>query len=430
MTRTYDVRPTDLHAPSTATQPVSTSFMTLYGLAWFGLYVALLAPVVVSMALRIGTLFPDNKAQVLSLVLGTGALFALLANPIAGMLSDRVTRTGRRRPFLIGGVLLGALGLLIIAASATIPAILLGWCLTQVGFNAAQAALSAILPDQVPEAQRGRVGGVVGVAISVGIVGGVFVAQALQANNFALFMGPAAVAVVLVTLFALTLGSRDKAAVPGSLPPLTSVRFLKSFWIDPHNARDFWWAFSGRFMLFLGLATLTTYQVFFLTDHLKVPTAQVAYTVFIATLVSTVASVIGSGAGGFLSDRTGRRKIFVIIAALIYAAALVVITRATGLDAFYIGMALAGLGQGVYLAVDLALVTDVLPNPEEAAKDLGIFNIASAAPQSLAPAIAPVFLAIGAGAASGGGNYVALFAVATMFALVGAFLVQPIRKAR
>lgn len=431
MTHTPDLHPTDLHTPSATARPVSPAFMFLYGLAWFGVYVALLAPVVVSMALRIGQLFPDTKAQVLSLVLGVGALFALLANPIAGMMSDRITRTGRRRPFLIGGVGLGTLGLLLIATTSTVPTILIGWCLAQVGFNATLAALSAVMPDQVPESQRGRVGGVVGVASSVGVVGGVFVAQALQANTFLLFAGPAVIAFVLVLLFVFFLGGRDRPAVPGSLPPLTPWQIVRSFWISPKVAPDFWWAFAGRFVVFLGLASLLTYQLYFLTDHLNIPAAQAGYNVFLSTLISTVTAVIGSAVGGFLSDRTGRRKVFVIVASLIYAVALYVIARATGLSAFFVGVAIAGLGQGVYLAVDLALVTDVLPNPEDAAKDLGIFNIASAMPQSVAPAIAPIFLAIGAGtAAGGGGNYVALFTAATIFALVGALLIQPIRKAR
>jgi hypothetical protein len=89
----------------------------------------------------------------------------------------------------------------------------------------------------------------------------------------------------------------------------------------------------------------------------------------------------------------------------------------------------AGWARGAYLAVDLALVTAVLPNQEaDAAKDMGVFNLASALPQSIAPAIAPIFLAIGA--SSGGGNYTALFIAAALFGALGAMAILPIRRTR
>ena len=52
-------------------------------------------------------------------------------------------------------------------------------------------------------------------------------------------------------------------------------------------------------------------------------------------------------------------------------------------------MAVGGLGFGMYMAVDLALVVDVLPDPDQAAKDLGVLNIAGALPFSLAPGNRP-----------------------------------------
>jgi len=135
--------------------------------------------------------------------------------------------------------------------------------------------------------------------------------------------------------------------------------------------------------------------------------------------------VLSSLASGWLSDRTGRRKAFVLIAALIYAAGLLVIGLAHDFNGLLLGVGVCGLGQGMYVAVDLALVTEVLPNPDEAAKDLGLFNLASAMPQSLAPVIAPLFLALG-----GPQNYSALFTAAAVFALLGALAVLPIRGVR
>lgn len=93
----------------------------------------------------------------------------------------------------------------------------------------------------------------------------------------------------------------------------------------------------------------------------------------------------------------------------------------------HLGASLFGAGLGAYFAVDLALVTDVLPNAEtEAAKNMGVFNIANALPQSVAPALAPAFLAIGAG----GSNYTALFAISAVVVALGAVATLFIRGAR
>ncbi len=97
---------------------------------------------------------------------------------------------------------------------------------------------------------------------------------------------------------------------------------------------------------------------------------------------------------------------------------------ASNFNGFLVGMAISGLGLGMYAAVDLALVADVLPSKDNVAKDLGVFNIAGALPFSIAPAGAPVILAIG------GGNYGVLYAAAGIFAIVGAVAILPVRGVR
>jgi MFS family permease len=176
----------------------------------------------------------------------------------------------------------------------------------------------------------------------------------------------------------------------------------------------------------MGLATLLTYQVFYLLDKVGITPAAVPGTMLKSTLISTVTTVLGSVLGGWLSDRMARRKIFVLVSAVIYGIGLAVIGTAPDLDAFLWGIAVCGLGQGVYLAVDLALVAEVLPDKQGgAAKGIGIISLANNIPQSLAPAIAPLFLAIGV--AGTGRNYTALFGMAAVFAVLGALAVLPIK---
>jgi MFS family permease len=101
-----------------------------------------------------------------------------------------------------------------------------------------------------------------------------------------------------------------------------------------------------------------------------------------------------------------------------------VLAVASDFDGFLVGMAVSGLGFGMYMAVDLALVADVLPNKDSAAKDLGVLNIAGALPFTVAPAIAPAILAIG------GGSYGVLYGFAGACAILGAVAILPVKRVR
>jgi len=150
----------------------------------------------------------------------------------------------------------------------------------------------------------------------------------------------------------------------------------------------------------------------------------VPHQIFLGTLVQSVMLVVASLASGRLSDRTGRRKLFVLTGSIVYGLALFVVAVASHFNGFLVGMAISGLGFGMYMAVDLALVADVLPDQDNIAKDLGVFNIAGALPFAIAPAIAPVILALG------GGSYGVLYAVAGLCAIVGAGAILRVRGVR
>lgn len=159
-------------------------------------------------------------------------------------------------------------------------------------------------------------------------------------------------------------------------------------------------------------------------DKLGSAEAEVPRQIFLGTLTQSVVVVAASLIGGRLSDRTGRRKRFVLTAAVVYGLAMFVIAIASNFNGFLVGMAIGGLGFGVYTAVDLALVADVLPDSDNAAKDLGVLNIAGALPFSVAPGIAPAVLAIG------GGSYGVLYAVAGVCAIIGAVAILPVKGVR
>jgi len=399
-------------------------FIGLYTSAFISTSLLFLAPLLVTLALKVNSLVGlDAAPNSLALVAGVGGLLSMFANPFFGRMSDRTSsRLGMRRPWMVIGLAGGSLGILVVALAPTIPVVLVGWCIAQIFFNALLAAEVAVLADQVPVAQRGLVSGVLGVCVPIASVTGTFLVKLFAGNQLTMFLAPCAIGGFFVLLFAATLN--DRRLVEADKPPWSLREFAGTFYVRPRNGPDFSWAFASRFLFVLAYAFLTTYQAYYLLDRIGTAEADVPRQIFLGTLVQSVVVVAASLAGGVLSDRTGRRKVFVLTASLVYGVAMFVIAVVTGFDGFLVGMAIGGLGFGLYVAVDLALVVDVLPDNDSAAKDLGVFNIASALPYSVAPAIGPAILAVG------GGSYAVLYAVAGICAVVGALAILPVRGVR
>jgi MFS family permease len=403
---------------------VGWEFISLFTLAFIGTNLVFQAPLLVTLPLKVNSLVGIEQApNSLALVASVGALLAIFANPFFGRMSDRTTsRLGMRRPWMVIGLVGGSLGILIVALAPNIPVVLIGWCIAQLSFNGLLAAQVAVIPDQVPTTQRGMVSGLLGVCLPIAAVSATFLVRLFTGNQLAMLMVPSAIGGFFILLFAVTL--HDRRLANADKPKWSLREFASTFYVNPRRSPDFAWAFASRFMFVLAYAFLVTYQAYYLLDKLGSVEADVPQQIFLGTLTQSLVLVAAALIGGKLTDRTGRRKIFVFAASIVYGLALFVIAIASNFNGFLVGMAISGLGFGMYFAVDLALVVDVLPAKDDAAKDLGVFNIASALPFSIAPAIAPAILAIG------NGSYGALYSVAGLCAVVGAFAILPVKRVR
>ena len=413
-----------LEPEAPAAHRVGWGFISLYTLAYISTSLVFIAPLLVTLALKVDSLVGIERApDSLALVAGIAALRAMVGNPFFGKMSDRTSsQLGMRRPWMVIGLVGGSLGILVVALAPSIAVVLVGWCIAQLFFNALLAAMVAVLPDQVPAAQRGLVAGVLGVCTPIAAVSGTFLVKLFTGNQLAMFLAPCAIGGFFILLFAVTL--KDRRLTKKDKPTWSLREFASTFYVNPRRNPDFAWAFASRFMFVLAYAFLVTYQAYYLLEKIGSAKAEVPQQIFLGTLVQSAVVVAASLIGGKLSDRTGRRKIFVLTASIVYGVAMFVIALASNFNGFLVGMAIGGLGFGIYVAVDLALVVDVLPDKDNAAKDLGVFNIAAALPFSLAPAIAPAILAIG------NGSYTVLYAVAGLCALVGAAAILPVRRVR
>jgi MFS family permease len=138
-----------------------------------------------------------------ALVVAPGLIVALLANPFFGLLSDRTPgRFGRRRPYILLGTLVNVVGLGVMALASRVlggsPGVVLsagllvllgGLLLTQASNNAAAAPFHALLPDLVPQQQRGAASGIMGLAYWLGTIGGSLAPTLFGFNSQALLHG-------------------------------------------------------------------------------------------------------------------------------------------------------------------------------------------------------------------------------------------------
>lgn len=406
-------------------QPARPWLITTMALAQLGLFLALLTPVFSSLAIKVQDIVPrEDQVSALGAVSSLGALAAIVANPVFGRISDRTTgRFGRRRPWLVTGALGLTAGLAVIATTHSLVVVAIAWFLSQMLANAALAAFTASVADQVPVFQRGKVAGLIGVMQNVAILGAAYAARTLGTDGLLLFLLPAAVGLVLVVLYVIALPDKPLPRRPPSEGGPRTV--LKTFWVSPRQYPDFAWAFTSRFMIILATFMFTTFRLLYLEDQLDLPDDKAVSVMATGVLIYTMVLMTAAQLAGWLSDRFGRRKVFVGCAALVFGAGMALLVTTRSVSGFYAAEVVLGLGYGIYVGVDLALVLDVLPDPEDSAKDLGVFNIANAAPQSLAPALGALLVN-----AAGGHHYQLLLGTAAAISVLGALAIVPVRTVR
>jgi MFS family permease len=213
--------------------------------------------------------------------------------------------------------------------------------------------------------------------------------------------------------------------VPDAVLPaadrLTMRTLIEGFWISPRKYPDFGWTLLSRVLVNFGNAFGTALLFQFLEFGLLVANAE--DTLIMLVLVYMVFVIIASLLFGRLSDKLGRRKVFVFLAATLQGVAAIMLAFVPDLGVAFIAAGLLGLGYGCFLSVDQALATQVLPDPHTRGKDLGIMNIATAVPQAIAPLLGAIVVAMLVG-------FQGLFILSAIAALLGALAVLPIRSVR
>ncbi|MFI6100616.1 MFS transporter [Lentzea sp. NPDC051213] len=375
-----------------------------------GLWLAIYAPIQVLLPQQAELLDKANKELVFGIVTGVGGVVSLVVVPLIGFLSDRTTsRFGRRHPWTLAGAIIGAVGLAVLSSAPSVFVMTVGWCLVQAGIGGMLASLTSAVPDRVPVEQRAQVGGLIGISQMLGTVLGAVVVTLLVSGLPAGYLACAAIVVAGAIFFVWR--TPDTQLVVKPVRP--------TFWISPSQHPDFAWAWLGHLMINLGNAFGTLYLLYFLGDVVHHPSPEDGLLVLMA--LYGVALAAGAVLFGARSDRSGRRKPYVYLAATVMALAALLLAAWPTWTAALIAAPLLGVGFGTYWAVAIALLTQVLPAASDRAKDLGVLNVANALPQVIAPLLTALILA-------NLGGYRGLFAVSALATTLAAVLMSRVRS--
>src|SRR6202521_3660377 len=430
-----------ISAPPTAR--LSFSRLAAINAFWFGGG----AP---SQAIYISLIAGPNADLLIGRVTAAGGVFALLTPILVGWLSDRtVTRWGRRRPWMVAGTILNIIGLGLLALSTNQLTFIAAYLVVQLSNNAAGAAYTGVIPDVVRAEDRGRASGLLGTmnqlgtVVGVGLVGLTFklygdtragllagygvVAVILAitllitvvavkephiirpvAASTPIRVPPVAVicamsfVVALIALFAILLAPLGPWLVPviavfvaARVPTVLAARQLPALmaFFQAFRSNDFFWTFATRGLVTLGIFSILPFMELYFRDVVRAKDAGAASAFWLLAVIA--GAIIPSMIGGVLSDRTGRRKLFVYVSSAIQAVVVSVLLfgLVRSLTVLYVLGILYGIGYGAYYGVDWALACDVLPNREEAAgRDMALWHVSFTLPQVLAPAILAGFL--------------------------------------
>ena len=371
----------------------------------------------------IARLDPDSKVAILGVTGAVAAVVAVVTQPLWGMLSDRTrSRLGRRVPWILGGIVGLTVTFLGLASVGSVALIVVFAALVSLFYSMITGPISAIVPDRTPVSRRGVFSALGSLGIFVGGLVGVIVASqfvSTLAVGFIVFAG-----LVLVGGIPSAIALRDRTFDDARAPDrrVSWAATLKGFFVNPRKHPDFFWAFLARLVLIVGYWSIVSFQLYILDDYIGLGLAKANALFPVTTAILAVGIIVALVPSGVLSDRIGRRKPFVIVASVIVAASAVVPILSPTVTGALVSVAIGGLGIGIYLAVDQALMTQVLPNSADAGKDLGVLNIAQAGGQVVAPLVASLVIGIA--------GYPVLYGFAAVMALLAAVAVLPIKSVR
>ncbi len=365
-----------------------------------------------------------DKGVYLGFLQGLPALIPLILPPFLGIWSDKL---GKRMPFLIYGTLINVLGLLGMLLAPNYVLYFMSYLVVQLGNSLASSPYTALVPDVVPESDRGRASGVMGFfQLFSQVAGGIaaFTIATNRGSQYAIVIG------VLLICTTITLFSVKEPQAKTKIPS-NELLEIKDY-LKPEY-RDFRWVFLTRAFTETGRWAIQPFLLFYLKDVIKtfevlgkkLATADLALTLMLVLL--SVTAAITSMASGFIADVKGKKPV-IYVAGGVMALAALGFAATSNYSVALIIVLLFGLGYGAFISVDWALGTSVLPKASSHARDMGVWHIAMVFPQIFLGFFGKI-LDFGNKQALNAG-YPMLFGISVLFFVLGTVFVSRVRGVR
>ncbi len=376
-----------------------------------------------------GLVGPGEAGRALLFTTVGGALIAILVQPTVGAISDYTTsRWGRRKPYILIGSLLDVVFLVGIALSNDLVAIAAFVTLLQFSSNFAQGPFQGYVPDLVPAPQVGLASALVGLFQILGNVGGVAIgAIAISTGQYELgliTLGVVEVATMLAVFFGVREGRTPKERGGRSWLSIAG----EAWGTDILRERSFLWLVASRLAILMAGGVLINLAAFYLARSHGLAEDQTGGAYLVMTALVAIGTVVSVVPSARISDRVGRKKV-IYASCVIAAAGLSIVAWAPTITAAYLGVALYGVSAGIFLAVDWALMTDIIPKASSG-RYMGMSNVATASAGVLAVATGGTLMDLVGGPQELGSGPRAALVMAVVLCGVGAVLLRPVVEQR
>lgn len=415
--------PANYAPPSDAKQlklPIVTGIGLVLGVfLWLASYMGMVAVLVPA---RIAEIDPGSKASVFATMSAIAMVVSTIANVLEGAWSDRTrSRWGRRTPWICFGSIGAAICTYFWGTAESTTAIIMWDAIYMIFLNAIVAPMIAILSDQVAPRHRGTISSMYAIGMSAGVYGG-------QIMSSWFIVSDLTYGVLLMSLLVLLSGPvtalvvREKSTVGMPIQRLTMQNFLDNFAFPLKDCRDFYLALIGKLCVVSTQFTVGGYQLYILTDYIKLNDNDAASYISYISILLMVFSLSFAFISGPIADKLHLRKWPVVAASLMMGIGCIIPSFAPHAYLMLVYAVISGMGYGMFSSMDQALNIDVLPNEKTAAKDLGILNIANNGGQVIGPILTSSVIAFG------GYDYV--FHLGFGLAMFGALLLALIKRVR
>ncbi len=337
-----------------------------FGLAflWNGLH-----PIILP-AMLLGFVPESLKNTYLGALTFGGLILAMAIQPLAGALSDRTPgRWGRRRPWILVGMLLVLAVLAAMARVDSLGGLVVTYILLQLASNTAHGPAQGLIPDLVPEERHGLAAGVKNLFEMSGLIATSLVAGKLMSDGNAALALTVTAAVVAVTALLTILGTPEAPAAGATAP--TAVQTLR---VDLSRAPGYARLLVSRFLVLTGIYTVQAFAQYYIRDRIQAPDPAAVTGSLMATIGLALTVLVFPA--GYLSDRFGRLRLNQF-AGVLAALGILMLLPLRSVPPLYVAGAVIGAATGIFLSVNWALATDMVPQ-DEAGKYLGLSNLATA----------------------------------------------------